>query len=94
MGDMSELSMKLELHEGADFATQEDLLTQSANKNQQDIENNYLLTEMDSSRPESPSKGALNTSLGLTRPPRRKAGTLKSEALRSNEKSIRDEEND
>lgn len=54
------------------------------------------MTELDSvsSRPESPSN-ALNTSIGLTNGrSRRKRGALKSEALRNNEKRIRDEESD
>lgn len=44
-----------------------------------------------SSRPESPSNAGLNTSIGLKSSRKR---ALKGEALRQNEKMIRDEEND
>ena len=74
------------------MATQEDWLG-SSSKNQ-DFENSYLLTEMDSvtNRLESPtnSNSALNTTQGTMR----KKKALKSEALKANEKLIREQELD
>ena len=83
---LDDLSAKLEVS-GNDLMTQEDLLSGSK-ADQVEFENSYLLTELDSQRPESPSGGALNTSTGR----RRKA--LKSDALKQNEKLIREEESD
>lgn len=83
---MDDLSAKLEVS-GTSLMTQEDLLGGSSQK--EEFENSYLLTEMDSSRPESPSC-ALNTSGGFER--KRKA--LKSDALKLKEKALRDSEGD
>ena len=83
---LDDLSAKLEVS-GTSLMTQEDLLGGSNQKDE--FENSYLLTEMDSSGPESPSS-ALNTSGGFGR--KRKA--LKSDALKLKEKALREAESD
>lgn len=80
------MSSKLEVS-GTSLVTQEDLLSGSNQK--EDFESSYLITEMDSARPESPSS-ALNTSGGFGR--KRKA--LKSDSLKLKEQAIRQSEGD
>jgi len=72
---------------GTSLMTQEDLLSGSNQK--EDFESSYLITEMDSARPDSPSK-SLNTSGGFGR--KRKA--LKSDSLKLKEQAIRQSEGD
>jgi hypothetical protein len=56
-----------------------------------DIENSYLLTELDSvSSRVSPNSSALNTSAGF----RNKKRALKSQELKEKEKKLREVEND
>lgn len=96
--NMLELSLKGDDHNPGEIlmTTSEELLVPpgggTQNKNSE-LENSYLLTEMDSvsSRPSSPTAAGggsvLNTSGNL-----RKKRALKTEALRMNEKKIREEE--
>ena len=95
MSMLDDLSAKLEIN-SSNMMTQEDLLSSSGHKDSQvEFENSYLLTELDSSRPESPNgSNSLNTSsLGLGNGGRRRRA-LKSESLKLSEKNIRQLESD
>lgn len=99
---LNDLSMKLDSENAQGeilLTTTEDLLGGSSSK--VEFENSYLLTEMNetvSSRPQSPSNAALNTSIMNTtenlRLSHRRRTAYKNEALRHNEIKIRNEEDD